>query len=61
MSTDQRMTWDKALTYYRQFGGSDPLRDRALIMANYELSDAGNSASLEGRCIFRCKWGIDSI
>lgn len=49
MTPEQRAKWDKALIYYRQFGNNDPLRDRALITANYELSDAGNSSSLEGR------------
>lgn len=49
MTPEQRIAWDKALTYYRQFGDRDPLRDRALITANYELSDAGNSSSIEGR------------
>jgi hypothetical protein len=49
MNSEQRVNWDKALAYYRQFGGSDPLRDRDLITANYELSDAGNTSSIEGR------------
>lgn len=49
MTPEQRTKWDKSLVYYRQFGNSDPLRDRALITANYELSDAGNSSSLDGR------------
>ena len=40
MTVKQRVAWDKALTYYRQFGRSDALRDRKLIKANYELSDA---------------------
>lgn len=49
MTADQRAAWDKALAYYRQFGSSDALRDRKLIKANYELSDAGNDLSLAGR------------
>lgn len=49
MTAEQRAIWDKALAYYRQFGSSDPLRDRKLIKANYELSAAGNDRSLAGR------------
>jgi hypothetical protein len=49
MTLKQRAAWDKALAYYRQFGSSDALRDRELIKANYELSDAGNNQSLAGR------------
>ena len=49
LTSEQRAKWDKALAYYRQFGNSDPLWDGALITANYELSDAGNSSSLDGR------------
>ena len=53
MTSEQRITWSKALVYYRQFGNGDPLRDRALITANYELSDAGNSSSVDGRRLTR--------
>jgi hypothetical protein len=49
MTPEQHATWEKALAYYRQFGDSDPLWDRALIIANYELSDADNAPSLAGR------------
>ncbi len=47
MTDDQRTAWNKACAYYRQFGNKDALRDRTLITANYELSDAGNSNSLQ--------------
>jgi hypothetical protein len=49
MTPAQHAAWGKALGYYRQFGGSDPLWDRRLIVANYELSDVGNASSLASR------------
>jgi hypothetical protein len=47
MTDEQRTAWNKACAYYRQFGNKDALRDATLITANYELSDAGNSNSLQ--------------
>lgn len=49
MDAAQRAVWDRALEFYKQYGGRDALRDRELIGINYELSDAGNSPSLAGR------------
>jgi hypothetical protein len=49
MTADQRTAWNRALVYYRQFGNSDALRDRTLITANYELSDAASSDALGPR------------
>jgi hypothetical protein len=49
MTPAQSAAWKKALAYYRQFGTRDALRDRTLVMANYELLDTGNSPSLAGR------------
>lgn len=51
MTPEQRAAWDKAVHFYMQYGNLDVLRDRNLIAINYELSDAGNSASLSGRKI----------
>ncbi len=49
MSAAQKAAWEKAVHFYLRFGNRDPLRDKELIQANYELSDAGNSPSLKGR------------
>lgn len=51
MTSEQRAAWDKAVHFYMQYGTLDVLRDRDLIGINYELSDAGNTASLSGRKI----------
>ena len=51
MSAEQKLSWDKAVSYYARFGKLDPLADQELILVNYELSDAGNSPSLEGRML----------
>lgn len=49
MSAAQKAAWDRAVSYYKQFGKLIPLESRQLADASYELSDAGNSASLAGR------------
>lgn len=49
MSAEQTLAWNKAVAYYARFGKLDPLADQELILVNYELSDAGNSPTLEGR------------
>jgi hypothetical protein len=49
MPPSQKAVWEKALSFYLQFGNRDPLRDRELVLVNYELSDAGNGPSLKGR------------
>jgi hypothetical protein len=49
MSPAQKATWENAVHFYLRFGNRDPLRDKELIQANYELSDAGNSPSIKSR------------
>lgn len=49
LSPDQKAAWDKAVNFYMQYAKRDLLMDRELVLANYELSDAGNSPSLAGR------------
>lgn len=46
---EQKIAWEKAVDFYMEFAKRDPLSDRDLVAANYELSDAGNSKSLKGR------------
>jgi hypothetical protein len=48
MSASQKAAWDKAVSYYARFTKSDLLEQDDFILANYEFSNAGNSASCPG-------------
>jgi len=51
MTDAQKAVWDKAVQFYLKYGKRDALTDDELVQVNYELSDAGNSATLQGRAL----------
>ncbi len=51
LSAGQKAAWDKAVSYYLQGLGEHGLLNHRLLLANYELAAAGNSASLAGRSL----------